>query len=90
MTAIEPIYHFDPSGGQVTTAMRHFEALVEAITEECCQQVETTLFLCRAESGRRADADEFFAATQAQIRELRALMLYAVSDQRGVDSVLAR
>lgn len=66
---------------QVSTAVRHVEILAETVTEECCQQVETALILCREETSRRTYADEFFAATYTQIGELRALLLRAYSDE---------
>lgn len=90
MTAIGLARHVDQPEAQVAAAVRHLEILAETITEECCQQVEATLVLCREERVRRAYADEFFAAAHAQAGELRTLLLCAAIDQHGVDSVSAQ
>ncbi|SHU84263.1 hypothetical protein [Mycobacteroides abscessus] len=88
MIAIEPVYHCEQPGAQVITAVRHLGILAEALTEECCQQVETALVLCREETSRRACADEFFAASYVQVGELRALLLLlcAAGGESDVDA----
>ncbi|WP_419402539.1 hypothetical protein [Mycobacteroides abscessus] len=86
---IEPVHNFDRQRSQVTAELRHLEMLVDAVTEQCCQQVEMALILCRGETSRRAYAEEFFAGARAQVGELRALLLRAASGQSGDYPALA-
>ncbi|MDO3068994.1 hypothetical protein [Mycobacteroides abscessus] len=90
VTAVEPVHYVDQQANEVNAAVRHLEILAEAVTEECCQQVEIALIMCRGETSRRADAEEFFAAARAHVGELRALLLRAASEQFGECSVLAQ
>lgn len=90
MTAIELARHVDQPEAQVTAAVRHLEILAETVTEECCQQVETALILCREEMSRRANADEFFTVAHARIGELRTLLLCAAIDRPGVEAASAQ